>query len=93
MQRTCDYSGFSMVCLKPLYGPSMLPSFPAKSVISAMIQALAAGTDAEVISTLVGVSHLCDGPSPHVQAVVDANVCEALTVLCPTGPGAHVKPH
>ena len=70
----------------------MLPSFPA-SVISAMIQALAAGTDAEVISHACwALSHLCDGPSPHVQAVVDANVCEALTVLLSHRSWRVVKP-
>ncbi len=74
-------------------GPSMLPSFPAKSVISAMIQALAAGTDAEVIShTCWALSHLCDGPSPHVQAVVDANVCSALTELLSHRSWRVVKP-
>ena len=54
-------------------GPSMLPTFPAKSVIGAMIQALGSSTDADVISHACwALSHLCDGPSPHVQSVVDA---------------------
>ena len=74
-------------------GPSMLPSFPAKSVISAMIKALSAGTDAEIIShTCWALSHLCDGPSPHVQAVVEANVCKSLTALLTHRSWRVVKP-
>jgi importin subunit alpha-6/7 len=74
-------------------GPSMLPTFPAKSVIGAMIQALGSSTDADVISHACwALSHLCDGPSPHVQSVVDADVCEALTVLLSHRSWRVVKP-
>ena len=50
-------------------------------------------TDADVISHACwALSHLCDGPSPHVQSVVGADVCEALTVLLSHRSWRVVKP-
>ena len=41
-----------------------------------------ASTDTEILSHICwAFSHLCDGPSAHIQAVVDSDVCFRLVEL------------
>ena len=49
--------------------------------------------DAEVLShTCWALSHLCDGPSAHINAAVDANICRRLVQLLIHGSWRVVKP-
>jgi len=49
--------------------------------------------DSEILShSCWALSHLCDGPSPHIEAVVQANVCERLVQLLDSKFWRVVKP-
>ena len=51
-------------------------------VVLPVLAKLLQNSDAEVLShTCWALSHLCDGPSSHIKAVVEADVCWRLVQL------------
>ena len=56
-------------------------SFDVHKVLTAVSQVLVSSTDTEVLSLMLGAEPPCDGPSPHVQAVVEKDVCGRLVAL------------
>lgn len=52
------------------------------SIIINILARLLYTNDFEVLShTCWALSHLCDGPSAHIKAVIEANVCSRLVAL------------
>jgi len=68
------------------------PSIKITNILEAVLWVLQS-EDTEVLSHICwALSHLCDGPSPHIKAVVKANVCVRLVELLDHKSWRVVKP-